>query len=104
MAHDGPGEVVATVALTRGALSVSGGALRGFDDDGVLRGHVIDPRDGVPVPAGRLAWVRHPSAAASDALATALLVDGPDLDGVSDAEGAWMASADEAPRSWPSAP
>ncbi|MEI6342553.1 MAG: FAD:protein FMN transferase [Verrucomicrobiota bacterium] len=37
--------------------------------------HVIDPRTGQPVAAGRLAAVALPSAAASDAWSTALLVD-----------------------------
>lgn len=37
--------------------------------------HVLDPRTGRPVPSGRMAAVALPSAAASDAWSTALLVD-----------------------------
>lgn len=99
--HDGPGDIVAQVELAGAALSVSGGSMRAFDDHGVSRGHVIDPRTGVPVPAERLAWVRYETAAGSDALATALLVDGPDLRAPVGASGGFLARADARSSSWP---
>ena len=104
VAHDDAGEAVTTVSLTRGALSVSGGSLRQFVDGDVVRGPVLDPRSGVPVPAARLAWVLHPSASAADALSTALLVAGPALALVPDAEGAWLGAADAEPVEWPARP
>ena len=99
--HDGPGEEVARVELNRGALSVSGGSMRAFDDNGVSRGHVIDPRTGVPVPAERLAWVRYDTASGSDALATALLVDGPDLKAPAGASGGFLPQAGALCDVWP---
>ena len=100
----GEGEEVSEVHLARGALSVSGGALRAHRDGTVLRGHVLDPRSGVPVEAARLAWVQHESAAASDALATALLVAGPSLPAVPGATGGFVASAEEPLSNWPLSP
>lgn len=102
--HDGPGEEVAQVELVDSALSVSGGSMRGFDDGETLRGHVIDPCTGVPVEAARLAWVTHPSAAASDALATALLVEGPMLPVVEGAAGGFLQDAGSPVRTWPTRP
>ena len=99
--HDGSGRVVTRVSLVHAALSVSGGALRPFDDGGVARAHVLDPHSGVPVPAARLAWVTHPSAASADALSTALLVRGPSLPPDYDAQGAVMTTADAEPQPWP---
>lgn len=99
--HDGPGEEVARVELHRGALSVSGGSMRAFDDNGVSRGHVIDPRTGVPVPAERLAWVRYDTASGSDALATALLVDGPHLKAPAGASGGFLPQAGALCDVWP---
>jgi len=102
--HDGPGEVVARVELVDAALSVSGGSTRAFDDHGVSRGHVIDPRTGVPVSAERLAWVRYETASGSDALATALLVDGPSLATPAGATGGFLARAADGTTSWPLSP
>ncbi len=102
--HDGPGRDVDCIELAEGALSVSGGALRAYDDAGTARGHVLDVRSGVPVEADRLAWVRHASAAASDALATALLVEGPVLDEVDGASGGYLPAADADVRPWPTSP
>jgi thiamine biosynthesis lipoprotein ApbE len=62
---------------------------------------VLDPATGVPVAATRLAWVRHASAAAADALSTALLVRGPTLPAVDGAAGVFLADADSAPVAWP---
>ena len=98
------GDPVAHVALVSSALSVSGGTLRAYADGEVLRGHVIDPRSGVPVKAARLAWVIHASAAASDALATALLVDGPLLRSVDSARRGFLKDPDAPVRRWPANP
>ncbi len=102
--HDGDQTTVTTVSLAHEALSVSGGTFHAFLDADVQRGHVIDPASGVPVEAGRLAWVRHPSAAAADALSTALLVRGSGLGGVAGAEGGFLDGAGSRPRDWPLAP
>jgi FAD:protein FMN transferase len=104
--HDGSGATVAYLALAHGALSVSGGGFSTFTDSGtegggVQRGHVLDPRTGVPVAAERLAWVRHVSASASDALSTALLVAGPALAPVAGASGAFLADGEAIPEAWP---
>jgi thiamine biosynthesis lipoprotein len=104
VAHDGGDTVIAHLELVQEALSVSGGSLRAFQDGDVLRGAVLDPATGVPLPAARLAWVRHPSASASDALATALLVRGPDLPPVDGARGAWLAAPDAVAVPWPAHP
>jgi thiamine biosynthesis lipoprotein len=58
----GPGEV----RLRGRALSGSGTEVKGD--------HVIDPRTGRPARGHLAAWASHPSAAVSDALATAFLV------------------------------
>ncbi len=71
-------EVLAVVALEDEALSVSAGWGKAFEVDGQTYGHVLDPRAGRPVDGAVLAAVTLPSAAASDALATALLVLGRD--------------------------
>lgn len=102
--HDAQGRTVTEIDLVRGALSVSSAGASSFDDGAVARGHVIDPASGVPVEAGRLAWVRHASAAAADALSTALLVRGPGLRAVGSATGAWLSAPDAEPVSWPGSP
>jgi thiamine biosynthesis lipoprotein len=102
--HDGPGRTVTEIDLVHGALSVSSAGASSFDDGEIARGHVIDPKSGVPIEAGRLAWVRHASAAAADALSTALLVRGPGLRAVSSATGAWLAAPDSEPVRWPGTP
>ncbi len=114
--HDGSGRTEELVSLVQGALSVSGGGFSVFDDvptagaEGsasgdadvpVRRGHVIDPESGVPVEAGRLAWVQCEHAAGADALSTALLVSGPALPAVPGARGAFVAHADAAVEAWP---
>ena len=104
VAHDGSAEALLEFELVRQALSVSGGSLRGFDDGGVLRGHVIDATSGTPVPAGRLAWVLHDDPATSDALATALLVARDDLAPVDGAHGGWVDAADAELHTWGRAP
>ncbi len=102
--HDGSGRTLAELLLVDGALSVSGGAAAGFADGDVERGSVLDPREGLPVPAARLAWARHPTAAGADALSTALLVAGPQLPAVDEASGAFLATGDAQPLPWPTDP
>jgi len=102
--HDGLDRQVTTITLVDQALSVSGGSMRAFVDEGVDRGHVINPQTGVPVEADRLAWAVHDSASASDALATALLVRGPLLGEIDDAQGGFLATPTSQPVSWPAHP
>jgi thiamine biosynthesis lipoprotein len=68
--------VIATAALDGTSLSVSAVHGRSFTTGGRRYGHVIDPRTGWPVQGNLLAAVIHPSAIASDAWSTALLVLG----------------------------
>jgi thiamine biosynthesis lipoprotein len=99
--HDGAGRTLTRVVLHDGALSVSGGRPSGFQDGSVVRGDHFDPGTGLPLPAARLAWVTHASAAAADALSTALLVRGATLHAVDGAAGAVYEDADAAPVAWP---
>jgi thiamine biosynthesis lipoprotein len=92
---------VAELLLADGALSVSGGSPVLWTDGAVGRGGVLDPATGVPVPAARLAWVRHASAATADALSTALLVRGSALPPQEDASGVYLADAALTPMAWP---
>lgn len=72
-----PGQFLAVVPLTNEALSVSAVWGKAFEAGGRIYGHVIDPRRGEPVEGASLAAVVLPSATESDALSTALLVEGP---------------------------
>ena len=65
-----------SVLLRDESLSVSATWGRTVEVGGSRRGHVIDPRNGDPVPGPRLAAVACPLAADSDALSTAFLVLG----------------------------
>lgn len=67
---------LAVVALRDESLSVSAVWGRGFEAEGTFYGHVMDPRAGRPVTGAWLAAIVLPSATESDALSTALLVDG----------------------------
>jgi thiamine biosynthesis lipoprotein len=58
------------------ALSVSSPHGKYFASEGVVYGHVVDPRNGMPVRSSATAVVVLPSATESDALSTALLVLG----------------------------
>jgi thiamine biosynthesis lipoprotein len=58
------------------ALSVSAVWGRSFEAGGRTYGHVLDPRTGEPVNKAALAAVVLPSATETDALSTALLVEG----------------------------
>lgn len=69
-------EVLALVPLADEALSVSAVWGKAFVADGQTYGHVLDPRLGRPVDGAVLAAVVSPSATETDALSTALLVEG----------------------------
>jgi FAD:protein FMN transferase len=72
--------ILARVPITDEALSLSAVWGRaGAHHPGTATSHILDPRTGLPVTAGILAAVIRPSAAEADALSTALLVGGPDL-------------------------
>ncbi len=68
----------AVLELQDGSLSVSGISEQSFSDEGRRFGHVLDPRTGWPVEREGWAVALCESAAASDALATAALVLGPE--------------------------
>ncbi len=70
------GAPLTVVSLRDAALSVSGVRDKAIRVGGRLLGHVIDPRTGAPVTGALLAAVTGRSAAETDALSTALLVDG----------------------------
>ena len=59
------------------SLSVSAVWGKSFVSAGRTLGHVIDPREGIPVEGARMAAVVLPGATESDAVSTALLVLGP---------------------------
>ena len=68
--------LIVTVPLRDEALSVSAVWGKFFHADGKKFGHVLDPRTGQPVARAALALVALPSATETDALSTALLVEG----------------------------
>jgi len=65
--------------LARAALGTSGAGEQHFEVEGRRFGHVIDPRTGLPAQGTLSASVVTADATAADALATALLVGGPEL-------------------------
>jgi thiamine biosynthesis lipoprotein len=71
-----PTSPLAVVELDDESLSVSAVWGKGFEVNGTYYGHVMDPRAGRPVAGAWLAALILPSATESDALSTALLVDG----------------------------
>jgi thiamine biosynthesis lipoprotein len=75
----GTREIRKVIALKNLAVATSGDYRNYFEQDGVRYSHIIDPRSGRPV-SHRLASVTavHASCMTADALATALLVLGPD--------------------------
>ena len=92
--HDGPGSItvriedphhpfenaepLARVAVGRAALATSGKAHRGFRVGERWFGHVIDPRTGWPVQRTASASAIAADAATADAVATAVMVLGPE--------------------------
>jgi thiamine biosynthesis lipoprotein len=74
----GGDDLVGTLELDDGALGTAGCYERFFVLEGERLCHVIDPRSGEPVRGTEGATVLAPTATAADALATAVLVLGPD--------------------------
>jgi thiamine biosynthesis lipoprotein len=72
-----PGRRLATITLDDRALGTSGSGTQFFIDRGRKLGHILDPRTGLPAEGVISATVLAPSAAAADALSTALYVLGP---------------------------
>lgn len=70
------GEAPPPVALRDEAMSVSAIWGRAFQANGKRYGHVLDPRTGYPAKAALLAAVVSRSATETDALSTALLIEG----------------------------
>jgi len=70
---------LAVVRLRDAALSTSGGEEQFFEHEGTRYGRIIDPRSGFPADRVSSVTVIAPSAAITDALATAFYVGGPEL-------------------------
>ena len=70
---------MAIAQLRDAALSTSGGEEQFFEYDGKRYSHIIDPRTGWPADGTASVTVIGPSAANTDALATAFYVGGPEL-------------------------
>jgi thiamine biosynthesis lipoprotein len=70
------GETVGIITLHDQALSVSGSLGQTFEVNGNRYGHVIDPRNGVPLRRDLLACVIAPDATQAEALSKALLILG----------------------------
>lgn len=73
---DASREHLATVSLRDEAMSVSAVWGKSFQSGGKVLGHVLDPRSGEPTSRAMLAAVALPSAMETDALSTALLIEG----------------------------
>ena len=74
-----PDRVLAEIYLRDQALGTSGSAVQSFQHEGKRYGHIIDPRTGWPAEEVLSATVIAPTAAESDALATAFYVGGAEL-------------------------
>ena len=73
------GALHATLAVHDAAVSTSGDYRSGFNVGGTRYSHVLDPHDGRPIRTGvASATVVAPDSATADALATALMVLGPE--------------------------
>ncbi len=99
-----PGQLVLTVPLPAGAVATSGQYERFVTIEGRDYGHILDPRTGWPVPAGCSATVIASEALWADALATAVLVLGPEaglalLERLPDVEGVVVVGGDILPTS-----
>lgn len=68
---------VVRLHMANASAATSGQSERGFDIDGVRYGHIVDPRDGRPVPAWGSVTVVASDPLEADALSTALYVMGP---------------------------
>ncbi len=71
-----PGQMMATMALTAGALATSGDYERYFEHDGVRYCHVLDPHSGWPVSAWRSVSVVAPACVGAGALTTVAMLKG----------------------------
>jgi FAD:protein FMN transferase len=72
-----PQRLLAQIRLHDRSLSTSGSAVQSFFYQGKRYGHIIDPRTGYPADQVISTTVLAPSAALSDALATAFFILGP---------------------------
>jgi thiamine biosynthesis lipoprotein len=70
-------KVAMRLPLKDRSLSVSGGSERHFDVNGVRYSHIMDPRTGRPSPGVLAVVTLADSGTASDAVGTALFVEGP---------------------------
>ena len=111
VAPDAPDRILATLAFGAGAVATSGQYERFVTIDGQPHGHILDPRNGRPVPRLGSVTVTAPSGRLADALATAVFVLGPEqgmalaaryagttcLIVASDGEGGWSILRSAAP-------
>ena len=86
-----PGAVLATVALTQGAMASSGDYERCIVIDGVRYGHILDPRSGWPVRTMAAATVVAPLCVVAGSAATIAMLK--DRDGPG-----WLAGSGLGPR------
>jgi FAD:protein FMN transferase len=71
-----PPQMLASMALTSGALATSGDYERYFDVDGVRYCHILDPRTGWPVSDWQSVSVIAPACLAAGALTTVAMLKG----------------------------
>lgn len=77
VAPDDPSQVVGEVTVGDGAVATSGQYERFVEVGGRRRGHILDPRTGLPVEREGSVTVVAPTGLEADALSTALFVLGP---------------------------
>lgn len=75
---EGKREIGCVVALDNLSLATSGDYRNFFIKDGRRYAHIVDPRPGRPTEHVAAVSIAHPSAMTADALATALMVLGPE--------------------------
>ena len=73
-----PGESLAILPVSNGAISTSGDYERYFEADGRRYCHIIDPRSGIPANRCQSVTVLAPVLAVADGLATGIFVLGPE--------------------------
>ncbi|MBK7670418.1 MAG: FAD:protein FMN transferase [bacterium] len=78
VAPDDPEAVVGEVSVGNGAVATSGQYERFVEVAGRRRGHILDPRTGLPVAREGSVTVVAPTGLVADVLSTALFVLGPD--------------------------